>query len=195
MALIRFVRRLFHLFLLLLSSSLGSTDSSPTVPTDPVDDHTMIASLRSRCSGCLHSLRTALPSIVLGILSVVLVALALQLQYVSYELSTVKQQIHNLQDSLHNQTQTQIADLSTKVEQEHSLTLYQMAGTVCMLTCLLTMFHMSSHLRRFREPLIQRKVVALLWMSPIYSLTSFLSLIMPQANGYLAIVREFYEGT
>ena len=35
--------------------------------------------------------------------------------------------------------------------------------------------------------------VAILWMSPIYSLTSWLSLAFPSAEGYLSLLKDFYE--
>jgi hypothetical protein len=31
-------------------------------------------------------------------------------------------------------------------------------------------------------------------MSPIYAVTSFLSLVFPVADGYLAVIKDFYEG-
>lgn len=80
-----------------------------------------------------------------------------------------------------------------KVESNHSLTLYQMAGTFTLITCVMTMFHMSTHLRNYHEPIVQRRIVTILWMSPIYSVTAFLSLLFPSADGYLAVVRDFYE--
>jgi hypothetical protein len=52
---------------------------------------------------------------------------------------------------------------------------------------------MSSHLRNFHEPVVQRKIITILWFSPIYSCTSFLSLLFPTADGYLAVVKDFYE--
>jgi len=55
------------------------------------------------------------------------------------------------------------------------------------------MFHMSSHLRNYHEPIVQRKIITILWMSPIYGVTSFFSLVFPQADGYLAVIRDFYE--
>ena len=39
----------------------------------------------------------------------------------------------------------------------------------------------------------QRKVLAILWMSPIYSITSWLSLVFVSSEGYLAIIKDFYE--
>jgi len=83
--------------------------------------------------------------------------------------------------------------LSDKGDKEQNLTLYQMAGTFTLLASLLTMFHMSSHLRAFHQPIVQRKIVAILWLSPIYAVTSFLSLVFPSADGYLAVIKDFYE--
>jgi hypothetical protein len=43
------------------------------------------------------------------------------------------------------------------------------------------------------QPKIQRKIIAILWMSPIYSVTSFLTLWFPSIGGWMAIVKDFYE--
>lgn len=53
---------------------------------------------------------------------------------------------------------------------------------------------MTAHLRKMNQPFVQRKILAILWMSPIYGMTSFLSLILPSsAEGYLNILKDFYE--
>ncbi|EED86913.1 predicted protein [Thalassiosira pseudonana CCMP1335] len=53
---------------------------------------------------------------------------------------------------------------------------------------------MTSHLRKMNQPIIQRKILAILWMSPIYALTSFLSLVLPpSAEPCLGILKDFYE--
>jgi len=70
---------------------------------------------------------------------------------------------------------------------------YQLAGTFTLLTCLLTIFHMASHIRNMYEPIVQRKILAILWMSPIYGVTSFISLLVPATEGYLSIIKDFYE--
>ena len=70
---------------------------------------------------------------------------------------------------------------------------YQLAGTFTLLACLISMWHMTAHLRTFERPHVQRKILAILWMSPIYGITSWLSLVFPQFEGYLAIIKDFYE--
>jgi len=76
---------------------------------------------------------------------------------------------------------------------ENSFMIYQIAGTFTLVACLISMWHMTGHVRRFKQPFVQRKVLAILWMSPIYSITSWLSLIFPNYEGYLAIIKDFYE--
>jgi Organic solute transporter Ostalpha len=69
-----------------------------------------------------------------------------------------------------------------------------MAGTFTLLTCLITMFHMMQHLSNWYEPMIQRKIITILWMSPIYSITSWSSLIFgTAADGYLSIINNVYK--
>ena len=52
---------------------------------------------------------------------------------------------------------------------------------------------MTAHLRNFKRPFVQRKILAILWMSPIYGTTSWLSLVFPNFEGALGIVKDFYE--
>mmetsp|Transcript_37316 Transcript_37316/g.81805 ORF Transcript_37316/g.81805 Transcript_37316/m.81805 type:complete len:663 (-) Transcript_37316:2911-4899(-) len=76
---------------------------------------------------------------------------------------------------------------------ENSFMVYQLAGTFTLLASLISMWHMTAHLRRFNQPFVQRKILAILWMSPLYGLTSWLSLVMPAYEGYLAVIKDFYE--
>ena len=57
------------------------------------------------------------------------------------------------------------------------------------------MFHMTAHfhLRKMNQPFVQRKIMAILWMSPIYGLTSFMSLVVPSGEPVFDIVKDFYE--
>jgi hypothetical protein len=76
---------------------------------------------------------------------------------------------------------------------ENSFMVYQLAGTFTLLASLISMWHMTGHVRRFKRPFVQRKILAILWMSPIYGITSWLSLVFPKYEGYLSIVKDFYE--
>jgi len=76
---------------------------------------------------------------------------------------------------------------------ENDFMIYQVAGTFTILSCLISMWHMGSHTRKMEQPAIQRKILAILWMCPIYAVSSCLSLIFPLYAGYLGIVKDFYE--
>lgn len=117
----------------------------------------------------------------------------LQLQYITYQLSENQKMITSLAEQVNTQQQGEIQNLNERVQQTQSLSVLQMAGTFVLLTCLLTMFHMASHLRHYHEPVVQRKIIAILWMSPIYGITSFLSIVVPLLEGYLSIIKDFYE--
>jgi len=61
-----------------------------------------------------------------------------------------------------------------KIQTDHQFSLqndfmiYQVAGTFTVLSCLISMWHMGSHTRKMNQPAIQRKILAILWMCPIY---------------------------
>jgi len=47
---------------------------------------------------------------------------------------------------------------------ENSFMVFQLAGTLTLLSCLISMWHMTAHLRKMEEPFVQRKILAILWM-------------------------------
>mmetsp|Transcript_11927 Transcript_11927/g.28663 ORF Transcript_11927/g.28663 Transcript_11927/m.28663 type:complete len:759 (+) Transcript_11927:295-2571(+) len=76
---------------------------------------------------------------------------------------------------------------------ENNFMVYQLAGTFTLLSCLISCWHIGAHLRKMNQPAIQRKILAILWMCPIYAVTSWLSLVFPDMEGYLAIIKDAYE--
>lgn len=50
-----------------------------------------------------------------------------------------------------------------------------------------------NHLRHFSQPIIQRKIVAILWMVPVYACTSWLSLRFVRHSLLFDILRDCYE--
>jgi len=69
----------------------------------------------------------------------------------------------------------------------------QFAGMFTILVILVSGYHLSQHLRHMHSPVVQRKIMAVLWMTPIYSVSSWVSLVSTNAEPYLAVIREFYE--
>mmetsp|Transcript_4798 Transcript_4798/g.9786 ORF Transcript_4798/g.9786 Transcript_4798/m.9786 type:complete len:500 (-) Transcript_4798:58-1557(-) len=132
----------------------------------------------------------ALHLTILLTLSATTFLLFLQTQAISLRLSSTQSQLQELQHKLETSTQ----DIEIQVEKQHDLTVIHMAGTFALLSCLISSFHMTAHLRKMNQPSVQRKILAILWMSPIYAVTSFLSLVFPpSAEGYLDILKNFYE--
>ena len=152
-------------------------------------DKPSILSRPSRCGLFLRILNAG----VTIILCVAVVVLFIQVQYMSHQLRRDHNAVAQLKDLVANQQQGEIAKLTREVKQEQSLSLLHMAGTFTLITGLLTMFHISTHLRHFHQPIVQRKILAILWMPPIYAGTSFLSLLAPPLEGYLAVIKDFYE--
>jgi hypothetical protein len=48
-------------------------------------------------------------------------------------------------------------------------------------------------MRHYEKPDVQRRIMAVLWMVPIYSITSWLSLVFPSAEHILSAIRDGYE--
>lgn len=116
---------------------------------------------------------------------------------------TVNQLSQSVVDA-ENEISSKVEDVKKNVEQyvittqdqfsmENDFMVYQLAGTFTLLSCLISMWHMSAHLRKLNQPVIQRKILAILWMSPIYAITSWFSLVFPNVEGYLAIIKDGYE--
>jgi len=106
-----------------------------------------------------------------------------------YAQNRINTQVNSVQATLSSYIRTTQDQFST----ENSFMVYQLAGTFTLLGCLISMWHMTSHLRNFHQPFVQRKILAILWMCPIYSITSWLSLVVPAMEGYLAILKDLYE--
>lgn len=97
--------------------------------------------------------------------------------------------IEGVQKEVNNQVQL----VNENVNSQNSLMAYQFAGTFAILGTLISGWHISNHLRSNNEPTVQRKIVAILWMIPIFSMTSWLGLVMVSVEGYLGLIKDFYE--
>lgn len=104
-----------------------------------------------------------------------------------------KQDIQDEVDMVKADVEQYVLTTQDQFSMENSFMVYQLAGTFTLLTCLISMWHMTAHLRKFHEPNVQRKILAILWMSPIYAVTSWFSLVFHSAEGWLAIIKDSYE--
>lgn len=63
----------------------------------------------------------------------------------------------------------------------------------CFASCLLSFLLVLSHARNWSQPLIQRKIVSILWMVPIYAVEALVSLRLPHQAPLLDMARDCYE--
>ena len=106
---------------------------------------------------------------------------------------TAEQQITSQVETVKKNFEQYVVRTEDQFSMENSFMVYQLAGTFTLLSCLISMWHLTAHLRKMKQPVIQRKILAILWMSPIYAITSWFSLVFPEIEGYLAIVKDAYE--
>ena len=76
---------------------------------------------------------------------------------------------------------------------ESNFVRFQIAGTFTLLACLISILSITSHLRSMTKPDVQRRILAILWMVPIYGITSWLSLVFPVGIHYFTGIRDIYE--
>uniref|UniRef100_A0A7S2ES59 Transmembrane protein 184C n=1 Tax=Trieres chinensis TaxID=1514140 RepID=A0A7S2ES59_TRICV len=110
---------------------------------------------------------------------------------------TVNNTIVNLNTTVAEEKETmqqRVQDVGDKVDKQGYLMAYQGAGTFVVLSVVTFVWHATAHLRSMHEPEVQRKILAILWMVPIYAVTAFLGLVLGGAvERYLIVVKDFYE--
>jgi hypothetical protein len=80
-----------------------------------------------------------------------------------------------------------------QITKESHFVRYQVAGTFTLLAVIITIYSVTAHLRAFNKPLVQRRILAILWLVPVYSVSSWLSLVFAGAQHSLDMVRDMYE--
>jgi HD-GYP domain-containing protein (c-di-GMP phosphodiesterase class II) len=99
--------------------------------------------------------------------------------FVQSELDSTMVELASTVDAAEKEINQQVDEVKVNFEQyaaktEHQFSMennfmkYQVAGTFTILSCLISMWHMGSHSRKMNQPAIQRKILAILWMCPIY---------------------------
>jgi len=90
-----------------------------------------------------------------------------------------------------------VAEYANKTQDVHNsesnLIAIQFAGTFAILGTLISVWHIMTHYRKFFKPSCQRKVVVILWLVPIFSIFSWMSLVFPVAKGWLDAIKDCYE--
>ena len=86
----------------------------------------------------------------IGVLYAISVLLSLQV-------ASEQKQIDELKKTIEQSN----SDIQIEVEKQKDLTIVNIAGTFTLLSCIVTMFHMSSHLKKMNQPFVQRKIMAI----------------------------------
>lgn len=81
----------------------------------------------------------------------------------------------------------------TKHDVEQHVIGWFVAGVFVVLTVPISMFGIFLHLHHWCQPELQRLVIRIIWMAPIYSITCWLALRFKDAAIYLNVGRECYE--
>lgn len=115
------------------------------------------------------------------------------------EIEMFREQL-NITINTFNDTVVKMEDVEQKVQEvndnvssQNNLMAYQFAGTFAILGSLISLWHMAGHLQNLHAPEVQRKIIAIMWMIPIYSVSSFLGLVFVQAEAFLSLFKDIYE--
>ena len=81
---------------------------------------------------------------------------------------TAEAEIHDQVDTVKENFDQYVIKTENQFSIENNFMKYQVAGTFTILSCLISMWHMGTHTRKMNQPAIQRKILAILWMCPIY---------------------------
>jgi hypothetical protein len=71
---------------------------------------------------------------------------------------------------------------------------WSLIASVFVISALLSSFwQITQHLIYFNKPYLQKYIVRILWMVPIYSMNAWVALVLPKLGVYLDVCRETYE--
>ena len=67
------------------------------------------------------------------------------------------------------------------------------SGAFAWLSLVISISLIHMHLKHFTQPVIQSKIIGILWMVPIYAVSSWFSIRFSSAAIYLSLIRDCYE--
>eukprot|EP00744_Colponema_vietnamica_P018958 GILI01026789.1.p1 GENE.GILI01026789.1~~GILI01026789.1.p1 ORF type:complete len:213 (+),score=34.75 GILI01026789.1:146-784(+) len=73
------------------------------------------------------------------------------------------------------------------------LWVWLVAGFFSFGAVFISMYQIYGHLRHYSQPILQRKILGIIWMVPIYAICSWLSLRFKDMAIYLDMLRDCYE--
>ena len=86
-----------------------------------------------------------------------------------------------------------IVDTNHQFAAENDFLKYQLAGFFTVLAGIISVWHVTNHIRHMHYAPVQKRILAILWLVPIYGFTSWLSLVWPRFRQEMSVVRDCYE--
>jgi hypothetical protein len=114
-------------------------------------------------------------------------------EMIRLELNTTVKALNASVVQVQQRLKKEVQEVNDNVNSQNSLMAYQFAGTFAILGSLISFWHMAAHIRKFNEPSVQTKILSILWMVPIYSVSSWLGLVFVGAQAYLFVFKDIYE--
>ena len=163
-----------------VSQDLASTTLNVTLQLAANEQHMRQAqtTVRQQLDDAMMSMKDAVlraTSRIYEVQSNVTNQLALMSRTLEVTVSNINEAVDAAEDTIHKEVQVvqenieqYVAVTNKQFAAEDDFVKYQLAGTFTLLGCLISMWHLTSHLRHFDTPDVQRRVMAVLWMVPIY---------------------------
>ncbi len=114
-------------------------------------------------------------------------------QKLNTDIKVAEDKIHSDVNILQQNVDQYVEVTNKQFAQADDFLKYQLAGTFTLLGCLISMWHLTGHLRHYAKPQVQKRIMAVLWMVPIYGITSWLSLVLPGYEHIFGALRDCYE--
>eukprot|EP00656_Telonema_subtile_P044359 TRINITY_DN50624_c0_g1_i1.p1 TRINITY_DN50624_c0_g1~~TRINITY_DN50624_c0_g1_i1.p1 ORF type:complete len:692 (+),score=208.18 TRINITY_DN50624_c0_g1_i1:305-2380(+) len=107
-------------------------------------------------------------------------------------------------DSQQQQNRQRFDSTQQQFKSQQEFMVDHLAGMFALLGCVISVAHVARHLQEFSKPEVQRKILAILWMVPIYAFSAWLCLALkvsgapPEGLGGglatgMEVVRDCYE--
>lgn len=112
---------------------------------------------------------------------------------IEFQMNTTVKALNATVVQVQQSLKKEVQEVNENVSSQNSLMAYQFAGTFAILGSLISFWHMAAHVRKLNEPAVQTKIIAILWMVPIYSVSSWLGLVFVRAQAYLFVFKDIYE--
>ena len=112
---------------------------------------------------------------------------------IEFQINNTVQALNDTVTQVQSSVNENIKEVNENVSSQNSLMTFQFAGTFCILGTLISIYHILQHMRKLHAPTVQRKILSILWMVPIYSITSFLGLVFVKLQVITSVFHELYE--